>query len=217
MVNHYELLYIIGAKMTEEEVLPVINAITNIIKGVGGEVKREENWGKRKLAYTIKRFQYGYYLLSVVDMEPEQAQKLNDQLRLNQDIIRYQIVKVKSIEGPKKPRPELEKSSKITYFGDDDLEETAEFAEKSSMPSSNSEVSSKPYSEEAFGASTAEKTEKPKSDSQTEEAAAAQSTENTEKPAEVSEETEESSPKKNKKAKVSIEELDKKIDEILNV
>jgi len=201
MPNHYELLYIIGAKMTEEEVSPLIEGVTNIIKEVGGEIKREENWGKRKLAYSIDRFQYGYYFLSVIDMEPEMVPGLNGQLRLNSDIIRYQIVKVKSIEGPKKPRPELEKSGKITYFGDDELENPEKMSEGGPKPKA-------PMASPELADIIAETA--PADIISTEETTTTPADE--EKPAE-----EAKSAKVTRKKKISIEELDQKIDEILKV
>ena len=192
MVNHYELLYILGAKMAEEEVLPIIDGITNLIKEIGGEIKREENWGKRKLAYSIDRFQYGYYFLSVIDMEPEMVPKLNDQLRLSHDIIRYQIVKVKSVDRPQKLRPEPEKSAKITYFGDDEMETPGrQFHRSASAPVSAPQKQTVPT------------TETPSADKSQTDAVETTPTESAKKPA--------------KKAKISIEELDQKIDEILKV
>ncbi|PIY78629.1 MAG: 30S ribosomal protein S6, partial [Parcubacteria group bacterium CG_4_10_14_0_8_um_filter_35_7] len=48
---HYELLYIIPAKYSEKELQPVINQVIPLIKKAGGEILRDDNLGRKKLAY----------------------------------------------------------------------------------------------------------------------------------------------------------------------
>jgi ribosomal protein S6 len=60
-----------------------------------GEVTYAEEWGKKKLAYPIAHNSHGYYYLIEFDVLGEQMQKMDRWLKMNRDILRYQIVKTK--------------------------------------------------------------------------------------------------------------------------
>lgn len=89
---HYELLYIISNKFTEDEVNPIAERVNASVAQYGGSVTYIENWGKRRLAYPIEHFAYAYYCLVEFDMPGANLKKLDDSLRLASDILRYQIV-----------------------------------------------------------------------------------------------------------------------------
>jgi small subunit ribosomal protein S6 len=95
MTEHYELLYIIPAKYTAEEILPIIDRITAAIKDNGGEITRDDNLGKLKLAYPIKQTYQGYYILNEFDLKPLNLKKLDDTVKLDTDVLRHMIVKKK--------------------------------------------------------------------------------------------------------------------------
>ena len=63
-IPHYELLYIVSNKYSEEELEPIKNKVNKIIEENGGKITFSEDWGKKKLCYPIKHFSYGYYLLN---------------------------------------------------------------------------------------------------------------------------------------------------------
>ncbi len=88
----YELLYIIPAVMTESEAEPIANKVTEMIKATGATIVRNENLGKLKLAYAIKRQKHGYYMLAQFDADPSVIAKLDNDLRLNENVLRHQIV-----------------------------------------------------------------------------------------------------------------------------
>ena len=90
---NYEILYIIPAKYSETEFEEVNKKIPAIIEEAGAKIERTDNWGKRKLAYHIKHFRYGYYTLIIFSAPGEALEKITKKLNLNQDVIRFQIVK----------------------------------------------------------------------------------------------------------------------------
>jgi small subunit ribosomal protein S6 len=96
--GHYEILFIVPNKFTEEEAKQIIVKVENIIVKSGGEISYQEYWGKKKLAYEIKHNAYGYYALIEFDADKEAVLIINQSLRLSTDILRHQIVskKVKS-------------------------------------------------------------------------------------------------------------------------
>lgn len=98
--GHYEVLFIVPNRFTEEEAKTIVSKVDEIIKKNNGEITYQEYWGKKKLAYEIKHNAYGYYALAEFDMEKEEVAKIDLALRLSNDILRHQIVskKVKSVE-----------------------------------------------------------------------------------------------------------------------
>jgi len=103
--NHYELLYIVSGKFTEDEVKPIHEKTKKLIEKKGGAITYSEEWGKKRLAYPIKHQPYGYYLLYEYDSPGEKLREINDALKITSEIIRFQIVKksiVTEIEKAKK-------------------------------------------------------------------------------------------------------------------
>ncbi len=107
---HYELLYIVSNKYTEEELKPIIEEVKKIITKNEGQITYDKEWGKRKLAYPIKHFSYGYYNLVEFDIAGEKVAKIDQALRLSEHILRHQIVakKFKTAEEIAKEEKERE-------------------------------------------------------------------------------------------------------------
>jgi len=91
-IPHYELLYIVSNKYTEDELKPIVLNVNKIIKENGGNITYKEEWGKKKLAYPIEHFNYGYYNLAEFDVEGGQVEKINKALRMSSEVLRYTIV-----------------------------------------------------------------------------------------------------------------------------
>ena len=94
---HYELLYLLPATYAEEELAPIKEKIKALIKHRGGQITAEDSLGKRKLAYPVKKFRQGYYLLNEFDIEPQALNALNNDLRLTNEVLRHTIVIKKPI------------------------------------------------------------------------------------------------------------------------
>ncbi len=93
---HYELLYIIPLKYTDEENVEVTKEIDSVIKKYKGEIVKTAILGKRKLAYEINHVHTGYYVCTHFNMKNGAGLVgLNKELQLktNDNILRYQIVK----------------------------------------------------------------------------------------------------------------------------
>lgn len=90
---HYELLYIISNKFSEDELSPIKEKVNSLITNNQGRITFQEDWGKKRLAYPIKHFRHGYYQLLEFDLPAEQVKALAEYLRLSDQILRHQIVK----------------------------------------------------------------------------------------------------------------------------
>lgn len=97
---HYELLCLISNEFAEDEVKPIIEKVKKLITDKDGKITRHEDWGKRRLAYPIRQFKYGYYNLVEFDLKGEETNKIDRSLKLMNEILRHQIVnkKVKTAE-----------------------------------------------------------------------------------------------------------------------
>jgi small subunit ribosomal protein S6 len=91
---HYELLFIVPNKFTEDEAKAIDEKVKKQIAAVGGEVTYAEDWGKKKLAYDIGGYNYGYYKLAEFDVEGSKLVELDNFLRLSNDVLRHQIVRI---------------------------------------------------------------------------------------------------------------------------
>ena len=88
----YELLYIIPATLTDEEVAQTESDILALIQKYGGEPKESRRLGKYKFAYLIKKIRHGYYVMVYFDSEPENVAKINEALRIHERVVRHLIL-----------------------------------------------------------------------------------------------------------------------------
>ncbi len=91
-VNHYEILFIIPNKFTDEEAKIVYERTEKLLADSGGQITHREYWGKKRLAYEIKHNAFGYYGLFEFDLEGSNLAKVDSSLRLSADVLRHQIV-----------------------------------------------------------------------------------------------------------------------------
>lgn len=92
-MNNYEGLFIVKPDLKEDDVKMAFKAIGDCVTKAGGAVKKEETWGKRSLAYSIKKFKEGYYYKLDFSAPPEALSKLEAGYRLNADILRTMITR----------------------------------------------------------------------------------------------------------------------------
>ncbi|MFA5000014.1 MAG: 30S ribosomal protein S6 [Patescibacteria group bacterium] len=90
--THYEILFIIPNKFTDEEAKKLTEEIEKTLTENNGEISHREYWGKKKLAYPIKQNVYGYYGLFEFDLEGKDLAKIDQTFRLSTNILRHQIV-----------------------------------------------------------------------------------------------------------------------------
>ena len=92
--QEYELVYIASPEMSDEVLETRVNDITQFITGKEGVVDGVEKWGKKKLAYPIKHFLEGNYVLTKFKMSPAKCKELEANLKISEDIVRHLLIKV---------------------------------------------------------------------------------------------------------------------------
>lgn len=93
MENHYELLYLVAASYSEDELEPVKQKVREAITKVEGNITFEEDFGQKKLAYPVDKNHQGYYLLAEFDLDGQNLAGLDKDLKLTNELLRHIIVK----------------------------------------------------------------------------------------------------------------------------
>ncbi len=89
----YEMMVIIDPDIPDEEIGNTINTLKNIIEENGGELEKIDEWGKRQLAYPIKKKNEGYYAVYYFIGEPSLPDALRKEFKFNNNIMRGMIIK----------------------------------------------------------------------------------------------------------------------------
>jgi small subunit ribosomal protein S6 len=94
MNRTYELMFIVRPDMTEEDLEKLISTLQSVVPASGGTVKSVEKMGKRRLAYTVRRFNDGIYVLMVVEGGGPVIHELERRLRVTEPVIKFLTVRV---------------------------------------------------------------------------------------------------------------------------
>ena len=92
-MRQYELVLMLNPEVNEERVSGVMDRVRRVVGDNQGEIKDEESWGRRKLAYKIGRYTEVNYHLAHLQMEGEGTQPLETTLKLADDVIRHLLVR----------------------------------------------------------------------------------------------------------------------------
>ena len=94
MNRTYELMFIVRPDMTEEDLDKLISTLQSVVPPSGGTVVRIDKMGKRRLAYTVRRFHDGIYVLMVVEGGGPVMHELERRLRVTEPVIKFLTVRV---------------------------------------------------------------------------------------------------------------------------
>ncbi len=91
-MKQYELVVLLHPDL-EIDVDTPISKIEKLIDGVDGKITKRDNWGKKRLAYPVKKNQFGIYIYFEVDLKPEAVRQLESSLLITEEVIRFLLVK----------------------------------------------------------------------------------------------------------------------------
>jgi small subunit ribosomal protein S6 len=92
-MRKYEIMYIIRPNIDDEAKKALVERFNNILTENGAEITNVKEWGKRRLAYEIKKYRDGIYMIVNVVAEPKAVQEFDRLAKINDDIIRHIVVK----------------------------------------------------------------------------------------------------------------------------
>jgi small subunit ribosomal protein S6 len=90
-MRKYEVMYLISPQLSEEELNQLTEDLKKDIESLGGEVQTVDNWGKRTLAYPVKKFNDGYYVVMTFLFPQNQLPEFERRLKLREKVLRYMI------------------------------------------------------------------------------------------------------------------------------
>ena len=91
-MREYELVLIINPELDDTETESLIEGVKSNIESNGGEVLKVDPWGKKRLAFPIKKHNDGYYVLLIFRSEPAFVPQLSNSFRVIESIIRDMVV-----------------------------------------------------------------------------------------------------------------------------
>ena len=89
----YELVVILNPEIGDDAVPNSIQKVEQGITARGGEIIDSNHWGRRRLAYPIKRHMEGNYVVSQVKLDPTTVPEIESTLRISDDVIRHLIIR----------------------------------------------------------------------------------------------------------------------------
>jgi len=102
----YESIFIITPNITDEETAAVIKKMQDVVAKQGGEMLKFEDWGKKKLAYEIKKQKRGHYAFFQFKAAPTAVAELERTYKLTDSVIKFLTVKLeKELRVRQAPKP----------------------------------------------------------------------------------------------------------------
>jgi small subunit ribosomal protein S6 len=112
MSRLYEVMFIVRPDVEDEEVDKLIDGFSSTVKNGGGVVKTVEKLGRRKLAYLVRKFNDGNYVLLTIEAGGPVVLELERRLRVTEQVIKFitvrmdeeekRLAKVKALRGTKR-------------------------------------------------------------------------------------------------------------------
>jgi len=92
-LHEYELVVVMSPEIAEEDVPAAIERVTTAVTGRGGEIAEITPWGRRKLAYPIKRHVEGNYVVTQIRLDPARAHELESGFAISDDVLRHLLIR----------------------------------------------------------------------------------------------------------------------------
>jgi small subunit ribosomal protein S6 len=93
-VRNYEVVFVAAPTLTSEELDGFISHAQNVVESKNGKVVKVDNWGKKSLAYKIKKFREGYYVVLSIEGDGSAIAELERRFRVTDYIIRFISVRI---------------------------------------------------------------------------------------------------------------------------
>ena len=89
----YEVMVILDPSTDERTVAPSLEKFLNVVRQDGGTVENVDVWGRRRLAYEVKKNAEGIYAVINLTATPATVKELDRQLGLNESILRTKVIR----------------------------------------------------------------------------------------------------------------------------
>lgn len=93
-MRDYELMIVFRPDLEEQPLQEAAERLNGMIAARGGQVTSSDLWGRRRMAYSIQDFRDGIYQVTLLKLDPVQTDALERNLMLNDQILRYLLIRV---------------------------------------------------------------------------------------------------------------------------
>lgn len=111
-MNKYETVCIVKSDAGDELIKAFIQKATGSLESGGGKLTKMDEWGRRRLAYPIQKKNEGYYFVMEYQSAPEVSKEIERLMKLNENVLRYQTVRIITTKPPKLSKKAKEKAAK---------------------------------------------------------------------------------------------------------
>lgn len=111
-LQKYELTFILGEKATQEQAQAKSDELKKLIEQLGGSIVKEDQWGRRELAYPIKRNRSGFYVTIIFELPARSLKSFTQPLRFDESVIRSLVTKAYTTAQPGTLYPQTEETAK---------------------------------------------------------------------------------------------------------
>ena len=92
-MNKYEMAVVLRPDLDEESKAAESQKVLDLITRFGGTIEKIDDWGKRRLAYEIKKVNEGFFSFISFDAEPSVPAELESRMRIMENVLRYLIIR----------------------------------------------------------------------------------------------------------------------------
>ncbi len=95
-LRDYELVVILNPELAEEAIDGSVARISKYVTDNGGNIVNVDKWGKKRLAYTIKQSNEGFYIMARFKLQPKFTRELESNLKISEEVLRHLLTKIES-------------------------------------------------------------------------------------------------------------------------
>ncbi len=138
-MRHYEIVFLVHPDQSEQ-VPGMVERYKTLVENSGGKVHRQEDWGRRQLAYTINKIHKAHYILMNIECDAAVREELEGIFKYNDAIIRSMIIKRNQAITDDSPLKEEEEESKSKPVVKDEVEDSKDESDDSAEANTEPEV-----------------------------------------------------------------------------
>ncbi len=111
-MNYYETLYLINPNLSDEDYRNIVAKFNDLVEKQKGVVVKVDEWGKKTLAYQVKKFDKGYYVLLNFCCEGGFIAELERNMKLDERILQFQTIKLSDQANPEELKANADEAKK---------------------------------------------------------------------------------------------------------
>ncbi|MEJ2725562.1 MAG: 30S ribosomal protein S6 [Deltaproteobacteria bacterium] len=140
-MRYYETIFILNPNLSEEDCREVLNKFTGMVEKQKGVLVRVEEWGNQKLAYVVKKFEKGFFVLMNYCGMPGLVAEIEREMKLDDRVLKCQTVKLADKVDPQELILKEKEAKEKAAVQEDQVAEGAETGRREEQEESVGEVS----------------------------------------------------------------------------